>query len=79
MKSNLSEIGQELKSILTGKTLDALILPLVFALTNAAFGLTVGAITALGLSLVLGVLRIIKNNPGDIPWPGWCWLALLSA
>ncbi len=29
MKSNLSEIGEELKSILTGKTLDALILPLV--------------------------------------------------
>ncbi len=63
MKSNLSEIGQELKSILTGKTLDALILPLVFALTNAAFGLTVGAITALGLSLVLGVRRIIKKQP----------------
>ncbi|QRN83452.1 DUF3159 domain-containing protein [Chloroflexota bacterium] len=63
MKFDLKEIGQELKSILTGKTLDALILPLVFALTNAAFGLTVGAITALGLSLVLGVLRIIKKQP----------------
>lgn len=63
MKSDLKEIGQELKSILTGKTLDALILPLVFALTNAAFGLIVGAITALGLSLVLGLLRMIKKQP----------------
>ena len=63
MKIDFKEIGQELKSILTGKTLDALLLPLVFALTNAAFGLTIGAIVALGLSLVLTILRLVRKQP----------------
>ncbi|MBG0770671.1 MAG: DUF3159 domain-containing protein [Anaerolineaceae bacterium] len=63
MKINLKEIGQELKSVLTGKTLDALILPLVFALTNAAFGLTVGAIATLGLSLILVIYRLFRKQP----------------
>ncbi|MBG0786684.1 MAG: DUF3159 domain-containing protein [Anaerolineaceae bacterium] len=63
MKIDLKEIGQEVKSILTGKTLDALILPLIFAVVNAAFGLTAGAIAALGLSLVLGTLRLLRKQP----------------
>lgn len=62
MKINVKEIGQELKSVLTGKTLDALILPLVYALTNAAFGLTVGAIATLSLSLILVFYQLFRKQ-----------------
>lgn len=62
MKINIKEIGQELKSVLSGKTLDALLLPLAFALTNAFFGLITGALAALGLGLLLITIRLIRKQ-----------------
>lgn len=62
MKINIKEIGQELKSVLSGKTLDALLLPLAFALTNAFFGLITGALAALGLGLLLMLIRLIRKQ-----------------
>jgi hypothetical protein len=62
MKINFKEIGEELKSVLTGNTLDALLLPLAFALTNALFGLTAGALAALGLGLLLMLIRLIRKQ-----------------
>lgn len=76
MKINLKDIGQELKSVLTGKTLDTLLLPLTFALTNAAFGPTVGAFAALGLSLALVVIRLIQKRPWGYAFAG---MALVGA
>lgn len=70
MKINFKEIGQELKSILTGKTLDTLLLPLSFALTNTIFGLTVGAFAALGLSVVLVIIRLIQKRPWGYTFAG---------
>jgi hypothetical protein len=62
MKINIKEIGQELKSVLTGNTLDALLLPLAFALTNAFFGLTTGAMAALGLGFLLMLIRLARKQ-----------------
>ena len=62
MKINFMEIGQEIKGVLAGKTLDALLLPLAFALTNAFFGLTTSALTALGLGLLLVIVRLIRKQ-----------------
>jgi hypothetical protein len=70
MKIHLEEIGRELKSILTGKTLDTLLLPLIFALSNAFFGLTVGAFSALGLSIVLVLIRLIQKRPWGYTFAG---------
>jgi hypothetical protein len=58
----LNEIWQELKTVLTGTTLDALLPPIVFAILNALFGLAAGAIGALVVSLGLGVFRLIRNQ-----------------
>ncbi|MCB2214336.1 DUF3159 domain-containing protein [bacterium] len=62
MKMKFKEIWQELKSVLTGTTLDALLPPIVFAILNALFGLAAGAVGALVLSLGLGVFRLIRNQ-----------------
>jgi len=58
----LKEILQELKTVLTGTTLDALLPPILFAILNAIFGLEIAAIGALVLSLGLGVFRLIRNQ-----------------
>lgn len=78
MKINFEEIGQELKSILTGKTLDALLLPLAFALTNAFFGLTAGALAALGLGLVLVVIRLVQKQPWTYTLAGMALVGLAA-
>jgi hypothetical protein len=56
------EIGEELKSVLSGRTIDALLPPLVFVLVNAIFSLEVAVIAALGLALSLAVLRILRKQ-----------------
>ena len=78
MKISFEEVGQELKSILTGKTLDTLLLPLIFALSNAVFGLTVGALSALGLSLVLVLIRLIQKRPWGYTLAGLALVAIAA-
>lgn len=56
------EIGEELKSVLSGRTVDALLPPLVFVLVNAILSLEVAVIAALGLALSLAVLRIFRKQ-----------------
>jgi len=63
MNPKLTEIGQELKSVIASRGLIVLILPLVFTLTNAAFGLTVAAISTLGLGFVVLILKLIRKQP----------------
>ena len=62
MKDKLSEIWEELKSVLSGKTVDALLPPLVYVVFNAIFGLEIGVIAALGLAVVSGVCRLLKKQ-----------------
>jgi hypothetical protein len=62
MMSKTQEIGEELKSVLSGRTIDALLPPLVFVLANAFFSLEVAVLAALGLALSLAVLRIFRKQ-----------------
>lgn len=48
--------------MLSGATVDALLPPIVFAIMNALFGLTAGAIAAIGLSLILVIIRLVKKQ-----------------
>jgi len=57
------EIGEELKSVLSGRTMDALLPPLLFVIANGLFRLEIAAIGAVGLALLLTGLRIIKGQP----------------
>lgn len=62
MKINLQEIWEELKSVLSGATIDALLPPIVFAIVNGLFGLEAGVISALVLAVGLGAIRLIRRQ-----------------
>lgn len=62
MTSKRSEIWEELNSVLSGKTIDALLPPLVFAGVNAFWGLDIAVIAALTFALGLGVWRILRRQ-----------------
>ncbi len=56
------EISEELKSVLSGKTLDALFPPLLFVLVNGFVGLDTAVITAPALALLLAAVRILRRQ-----------------
>jgi intracellular septation protein A len=58
------EILEELTSVLSGKTLDAIVPPLVFVIVNSMFGLTSAIIIALILSSTVGIYRLIRKQSG---------------
>ena len=63
MKIDFKEIGQELKSVTSSRGLVVIILPLVFSLTNAAFGLTFSVIVTMGLGFGLLIYRVLRKQP----------------
>lgn len=56
------EILEELRLVVSGKTLDALLPPLVFAMTNGALGLNRAVAAALGVSLLLCIRRLVLRQ-----------------
>jgi len=58
------EILEELTSVLSGKTLDAIVPPLVFVIVNSMFGLTSAIIIALILSSTFALFRIVRKQSG---------------
>ena len=62
MKINWQEIWEELESVLNGKTVDALLPPIIFAIVNGLMGLEAAAISAVSLALVLGVIRLLRKQ-----------------
>jgi hypothetical protein len=63
VKDKLQEIWEELKSVLSGSTIDTVLPPIAFGVVNALFGLTAAVGAAVGLALLLGVLRLIRKQP----------------
>jgi len=62
LKSKTSEIKEELASVLSGKTIDTLFPPLVYARVNALFGLDTAVIAALLTAIVLGLWRMLLKQ-----------------
>jgi len=62
LKNKLREIWEELKSVLSGSTIDTLLPPLVFVVVNGILGLEIAAITALGLAVILGGVRLLRKQ-----------------
>jgi intracellular septation protein A len=58
------EILEELTSVLSGKTLDAILPPLIFVIVNSMFGLTTAIIVALILSSTFGIVRLLRKQSG---------------
>ncbi len=62
MKINFKEIWEELKSVLSGSTIDALLPPILFAIVNGLVGLEAAVISALSLAVLLGAIRLIRKQ-----------------
>ena len=58
------EILEELTSVLSGKTLDAILPPLIFVIVNSIYGLTTAIMVALVISASFGVYRLIRKQSG---------------
>ncbi len=58
MTNKRSEISDELRSVISGKTLDAVFPPLVYALVNSFFSLETAAISAVSVVVLIGIVRI---------------------
>ncbi|WP_319467741.1 DUF3159 domain-containing protein [uncultured Trichococcus sp.] len=63
MKARIKEISEELKLVISGKTFDALLPPLLFAVVNGRYQLTVAGILAIALALLLGLIRLARKQP----------------
>lgn len=61
--NKLNEIWEELKSVLSGSTIDAILPPLVFVVVNTSFGLDIAIIAAMSLAVLLGVVRLLRKQP----------------
>lgn len=63
MKGRIKEISEELKLVISGKTFDALLPPLLFAIVNSRYRLTVASILAIALAGLLGIIRLARKQP----------------
>jgi len=75
----LREILEELNSVLKGKTLDALLPPLLFVLVQSHTTLINAVIVAIGLSLVIGLYRLFKRQAIAYAFGGLVTVLIASA
>ena len=64
MKAKMLEILEELRLVLAGRSLfvDTILPPIVFVLINGLFGFSYAMWSALGLALVIAVLRLLRGQ-----------------
>ncbi|NLY35985.1 MAG: DUF3159 domain-containing protein [Tissierellia bacterium] len=62
MNQLLKDIGDELRQFLSGKTIDALIPPIIYIIGNNLFGLKEAVVLALSGAVVLAIRRIFKKE-----------------
>ncbi|MGM0508565.1 MAG: DUF3159 domain-containing protein [Fusobacteriota bacterium] len=56
------EILEELKSVISGKTIDAIIPPSVFMLVNNMYGLKISVISAISIAFLIGTFRFLSGD-----------------
>ncbi|MBG0765627.1 MAG: DUF3159 domain-containing protein, partial [Tissierellales bacterium] len=76
--NKLREIIDELKTVLSGSTIDALLPPLVFLIINNIFGITAAVVSALILSLALGIKRILNKESWKYALSGFIIVSLAA-
>lgn len=62
MSPILDDIRQELRSVIGGKTLGAILPPIVFVIANNLFGLAIGVVAASMTAVLLGAGRYLKGE-----------------
>ena len=73
------EILEELNSVLKGKTLDAILPPLLFVLVQSRTTLINAVIIAIGLSLLIGFYRLFKRQAIAYAFGGLVTVLIASA
>jgi len=62
MTKRKNEILEELQSVLKGKTLDAMLPPLVFVVVNSIYGLNAAAALSIATALAFSVVRLVRKQ-----------------
>lgn len=78
MSQKGQEIWEELKSVLSGSTIDTLIPPIVFAIVNGILDLPIAAGIALGLALVAGIIRLLRKQPWQYALGGFLGVGIAA-
>jgi energy-converting hydrogenase Eha subunit A len=76
--NKLKEIIIELKTVLSGSTIDAILPPLLFVIINNILGISAAIISALILSLVLGIKRILNKEPWKYAFGGFVIVSIAA-
>src|SRR6056297_4080643 len=76
--NKLLELKDEIKTVLSGSTIDAILPPMVFVLINNIAGIIAAIISALLLSLILGIKRILKKESWKYAFGGFIIVSLAS-
>lgn len=78
MNRLIKELKEEIFNIVTGKTLDAMLPPLVFVILNRLATLNTALITGLLFALVLGIIRLLKKQDWRYAFGGMLGLLFTS-
>lgn len=62
MKEWIKNIGDEVKQFTTGKTIDAVLPPIVYIIGNSIFGFKVGIVFAILIASILSIFRFFKRQ-----------------
>ena len=76
--NKFKEIKDEIKTVLSGSTIDAILPPLLFAIINNILGISAAIISALVLSLVLGIKRILNKESWKYAFGGFIIVSLAA-
>lgn len=76
--NKINEILGELKTVISGSTVDAILPPLLFLIINNIFGITGAVVSALILSLILGIKRIMKKESWKYALSGFIIVSLAA-
>ena len=74
-----SEIIEELKTVLSSKTIDAILPPLFFVIINRVVSLNAAAVTAISVAVIIGIIRLVKRQPWKYALGGLFLVSLASA
>ena len=73
-----SEIIEELKTVLSSKTIDAILPPLFFVIINRIVSLDAAAIAAISVAIIIGIIRLAKKQPWKYALGGLFLVSLAS-
>lgn len=72
------DLIEELRLVISSKTIDAIFPPLVFIISNNIFSLYIAAITAISVTILIGIRRLLKKQSWKYAFGGLILVSLAS-